>query len=132
MEIIKISEERVSQVLPQTVKESDLSDYAKKVLATIINYHLVNAKVRETGFLAISNSDLRESAGIGKEYLMSAVQELIECRLITRIAGSKWKKGEPRRATEYILMKENLAKPIAKPSAEDLLELLYSTPLKPL
>lgn len=132
MEIIKITLERMSQVLPQTVKDSDLSKNAKKVLATIINYHLVNDKVRTTGFLAINNENLRQSAGIGKEYLRAAVQELIECRLIERKAGSKWKEGEPRTASEYRLVKENLTKPIHKPTSDDLLELLFSTPSKPL
>jgi hypothetical protein len=132
MEIIKITLERMSQVLPQTVKDSDLSKNAKKVLATIINYHLVNDKVRTTGFLAINNESLRQSAGIGKEYLRAAVQELIECRLIERKAGSKWKEGEPRTASEYRLVKENLTKPIKKPTSDDLLELLFSTPSKPL
>lgn len=132
MEIIKITLERMSQVLPQTVKDSDLSRNAKKVLATIINYHLVNDKVRTTGFLAINNENLRQSAGIGKEYLRAAVQELIECRLIERKAGSKWKEGEPRTASEYRLVKENLTKPVRKPTSDDLLELLFSTPSKPL
>lgn len=132
MEIIKITLERMSQVLPQTVKDSDLSKNAKKVLATIINYHLVNDKVRTTGFLAINNENLRQSAGIGKEYLRAAVQELIECRLIERKAGSKWKEGEPRTASEYRLVKENLTKPIHKPTSNDLLEMLFSTPSEPL
>ena len=132
MEIIKITLERMSQVLPQTVKDSDLSKNAKKVLATILNYYLVNDKVRTTGFLAINNENLRQSAGIGKEYLRAAVQELIECRLIERKAGSKWKEGEPRTASEYRLVKENLTKPIHKPTSDDLLELLFSTPSKPL
>lgn len=132
MEIIKITLERMSQVLPQTVKDSDLSKNAKKVLAVIINYHLVNDKVRATGFLAINNENLRQSAGIGKEYLRAAIQELIECRLIQRKAGSKWKEGEPRTASEYRLVKENLTKPIHKPTSDDLLEMLFSTPSEPL
>lgn len=132
MEIIKITLERMSQVLPQTVKDSDLSINAKKVLATIINYYLVRDKVRTTGFLAISNEDLRKSVGIGKEYLESAVQELKECRLVERKAGKKWKAGEKSMASEYRLVKENLTKPIHKPTSDDLLELLFSTPSKPL
>ena len=132
MEIIKITKERMSQVLPQTVKDSDLSNNAKKVLATIINYHLVNDKVRTTGFLAINNEDLRQSASIGKEYLRAAIQELIECRLIERKVGSKWQEGQPRTASEYRLIKDNLTKPIHKPTSDDLLEMLFSDPSKPL
>lgn len=132
MEIIKITGERMEQILPQTVKDSDLSKNAKKVLATIINYHLVNDKVRTTGFLAINNDSLRESAGIGKEYLRGAIQELIECKLIERKVGQKWKAGEKGIASEYRLNIENIRKPIQKPSSENLLEMLFSTPLKPL
>ena len=92
MEIIKITQERMDQILTPTVKDSDLSKNAKRVLATIINYHLVNDKVRISGFLAINNENLRQSAGIGKEYLRAAVQELIECKLIERKVGQKWRR----------------------------------------
>ena len=128
MEIIKITDERIKQILPQTVKDSDLSDNAKKVLAAIINYYLVNPLVRSTGFLAISNDNLRASARIGKGYLMPAVQELIECKLVDRKPGKKWKAGEKNTASEYRLNFENLKKPIKKPSADDLLDFL-SQPL---
>ena len=128
MEIIKITQERMDQILPPTVKDSDLSKNAKRVLATIINYHLVNDKVRISGFLAINNENLRQSAGIGKEYLRAAVQELIECRLITRKVGQKWKAGEKSMASEYRLIIENLRKPIKKPTSDDLLDMLFSAP----
>lgn len=132
MEIVKITKERMSQVLPQTVKDSDLSVYAQKVLATIINYHLINEKVRTTGFLAINNEDLRESAGVGKNYVIGALRELIECKLIDRKVGTKWKVGEQKMASEYRLILENLKKPIKKPSSDELLEMLFSTPSEPL
>lgn len=132
MEIVKITEERMSQILPQTVKDSDLSAYAQKVLATIINYYLVNEKVRTTGFLAINNENLRKSAGVGKNYVIGALRELIECKLIDRKAGTKWKAGEQKRASEYRLIIENLKKPIKKPSSDELLEMLFSTPSEPL
>lgn len=128
MEIIKITEERMSQILPKTVKDSDLTANAKRVLATIINYYLVNEKVRTTGFLAINNEDLRKSTGIGKDYLKTALQELIECKLVERKMGQKWKAGEKAMASEYRLNFENIRKPIKKPSSDDLLEMLFSTP----
>ena len=132
MEIIKITQERMDQILPPTVKDSDLSKNAKRVLATIINYHLVNDKVRISGFLAINNENLRQSAGIGKEYLRAAVQELIECRLIERKVGQKWRAGEKSMASEYRLIIENLRKPIKKPTSDDLLDMLFSAPSEPL
>jgi len=133
MEIIKITKERVDQILPQNIKETDaLSNNAKKVLATIINYHLVNEKVKATKFLAINNENLRESAGIGKAYLLTSIQELIECKLITRKAGHKWKEGEQKTASEYRLIVENLKKPIRKPTSDELLDMLFSTPSEPL
>lgn len=130
MEIIKITKERMEQVLPPNIKDSDLSVYAQKVLATIINYHLVNEKARATGFLAISDSNLRESACIGKEYLKTAIQELVESKLITRKAGKKWKAGEKSEASEYRLNLENIRKFTKKPTADELLETLFSTPLE--
>ena len=132
MEIIKITQERMDQILPPTVKDSDLSNNAKRVLATIINYHLVNDKVRISGFLAINNENLRRSAGIGKEYLRAAVQELIECRLIERKVGQKWKAGEKSMASEYRLIIENIRRPIKKPTSDDLLNMLFSAPSEPL
>ena len=132
MENVKITKERMSQILPQTVKDSDLSVYAQKVLATIINYHLVNEKVRTTGFLAINNENLRKSAGVGKNYFIGALKELIECKLIDRKVGAKWKVGEQKMASEYRLILENLKKPIKKPSSDELLEMLFSTPSEPL
>ena len=132
MEIIKITQERMDQILPPTVKDSDLSKNAKRVLATIINYHLVNDKVRISGFLAINNEDLRKSAGIGKEYLRAAVQELIECRPRGWPDGQKWKAGEKSMASEYRLIIENLRKPIRKPTSDDLLNMLFSAPSEPL
>lgn len=132
MEIVKITKERMAQILPQNVKDSELSINAKKVLAAIINYHLVNEKVRTAKFLAINNNDLRESSCIGKEYLRSAIQELIECKLIDRKVGKKWTAGEKSQASEYRLNLENLKKPITKPTSEELLDMLFSTPSEPL
>lgn len=128
MEIVKITKERMAQILPQNVKDSELSINAKKVLAAIISYHLVNEKVRTTKFLAINNNDLRESSCIGKDYLRSAIQELIECKLIDRKVGKKWTTGEKSQASEYRLNLENLKKPITKPTSEELLDMLFSTP----
>lgn len=132
MEIVKVTKERMAQILPQNVKDSELSINAKKVLAAIINYHLVNEKVRTTKFLAINNNDLRESSCIGKDYLRSAIQELIECKLIDRKVGKKWTAGEKSQASEYRLNLENLKKPITKPTSEELLDMLFSTPSEPL
>lgn len=133
MEIIKITKERMEQILPSNIKETDaLSNNAKKVLATIINYHLVNEKVKATKFLAINNENLRQSACIGKDYLKTSIQELIECKLITRKVGHKWKEGEQKTASEYRLIVENLKKPIRKPTSDELLDMLFSTPSEPL
>ena len=126
MEIVKITKERMQQVLPGTVKDSDLSNQAKKLLAAIINYHLVNNKAKEAGFLAINNEDLRASATVGKEYFRAAIQELVECKLIYRKAGKKWSSTEKNTASEYYLIKDNLTKPIHKPTSEDLLEQLFT------
>lgn len=129
MEIVKITKERMQQVLPKTIKDSCLSNQAKKLLATIINYHLVNNKAKEAGFLAINNEDLRASATIGKEYFRAAIQELVECKLIYRKAGKKWSSAEKNTASEYYIIKENLTKPVHKPTTDELLEQLFTSPV---
>ena len=129
MEIVKITKERMQQVLPKTVKDSCLSNQAKKLLATIINYHLVNNKAKEAGFLAINNEELRTSATVGKEYFRAAIQELVECKLIYRRVGKKWSSAEKNTASEYYLIKENLTKPVHKPTTDELLEQLFTSPV---
>lgn len=115
MDIIKISDERMEQILPSNIKETDvLSDNAKKVLATIMNYFLVLDKPKELGYVFLTNVMLRTSAGIKQNNMMNALQELIDSDLIYRKAGKKRTEGEQSVASRYIVRWNNLTKPLKK------------------
>ena len=128
MKAIRISEERQNQILPQNIKDTDvLSDNAKKTLATIMNYYLLLEEVKNNGYVFLNNETLRQSVGIRKNNVLSAVQELIECDLISREVGKRRTEGEPSTASVYRVMWQNLTKPLRKNTFEEL----FSEFLKP-
>ena len=121
MEAIKITNERMNQVLPKEIIETDvLTANAKKVLAVIINYHFVHEKAKTTGFLAIGNKTLRKSSEMKMDMMKDAISELIECNLIIRESGKAWKAGEKKTASTYIVCWDNLKKELKKPSFDEL------------
>ena len=88
MKAIVITEERMNEVLPQNIKDTDvISVDAKKVLAAILNYYSILNIVQTTRYLICSNSVLRACVQMKKNNMLSAVQELIECGLIKREIG---------------------------------------------
>lgn len=129
MKAIRITEERQNQILPKNIKDTDvLSENAKKTLATIMNYYAVLEIVKTSGFLVCPNTVLREAVGIRKNDLLSAVQELIECCLITREIGKRRTEGEKGTASVYRVIWENLTRPVKK---KETFEELFSEFLKP-
>ena len=129
MNTIRINEERMKQVLPANIQESEeLSNDAKKVLATLLNYFSVLKVAKESNFLICSNSVLRQSVGIKYNEMLSAIQELVECELITREIGTRRKKGEAPLASVYRINWNNMLKPIKK---KNTFEELFSDYLKP-
>ena len=128
MKAIKITEERQNEILPQNIKETDvLSDNAKKTLATIMNYYLLLEEVKANGYVFLNNDTLRQSVGIKKNYVLPAVQELIESGLIERQVGKRRTEGEKATASVYKVIWENLTKPIKK---KNTFEELFSEFLK--
>lgn len=129
MKAIRITEERQNQILPKNIKDTDvLSENAKKTLATIMNYYAVLEIVKTSGFLVCPNTVLREAVGIRKNDLLSAVQELIECSLITREIGKRRTEGEKGTASVYRVIWENITRPVKK---KETFEELFSEFLKP-
>ena len=129
MKAIRITEERQNQILPKNIKDTDvLSENAKKTLATIMNYYAVLEIVKTSGFLVCPNTVLREAVGIRKNDLLSAVQELIECSLITREIGKRRTEGEKGTASVYRVIWENITRPVKK---KETFEELLSEFLKP-
>lgn len=115
MKAIRISDERMAEVLPSEIKNTDvLSDNAKKTLATLMNYYLMLEEVKKNGYVYLSNQILRDSVGIRNNDVLSAVQELIECDLIERQAGRRRTQGERAMASTYKVKWNNLVKPIKK------------------
>lgn len=132
MEAIKITTERMNQVLPKEIRETnELSSNAKKVLAVIINYHFVHEKAKNLGYLAINNATLRNSVELKMNKMKDAISELIECNLIKREAGKTWKHGEKHTASTYTVYWDNLKKEIKKPTFDELFEAFNSIPKSP-
>ena len=84
--------------------------------------------VKTSGFLVCPNTVLREAVGIRKNDLLSAVQELIECSLITREIGKRRTEGEKGTASVYRVIWENITRPVKK---KETFEELFSEFLKP-
>ena len=119
--IVQISKERVEELLPQNIKDSDvISNYAKKVLAYLLNQWLVNKKARESGYVVASNYELSVGCKINGGTVMTAVQELIEHNLVLRKAGIKRTQGQTPQASEYTILLNNLRKPLVKNNFETL------------
>lgn len=121
MKPIVLTEERMNEILPQNIKDTDvISADAKKVLAAIMNYFLTLDKVKEQGSVHLSNTLLRQSAHIKQCYMLTAIQELKEHDLIKREVGKVWTEGEEKTASIYKVMWNNLVKPLRKLTFEDL------------
>lgn len=121
MKAIRITQERMDALLPDNVKNSSVvSENAKRLLATILNYYYCKDKVKENDTLFIGNAAMRDSVGIKMDNLIDARQELRELGLITTKAGKKRSEGEKAVATEYRVNWDNLMKPIQKPCFETL------------
>jgi hypothetical protein len=130
MKTITIDEARYNQLLPQNVKDTPsdvMSDKAKKTLAVLMNYQLVNARAKESCFVAISNKTLAQSVGGRETEVMKAVQELIELDLVQKTVGKSRTEGEKAMASEYRINFQNLLRPIQKKSFEELFSAFFKS-----
>lgn len=121
---MKISQERVEQILPQNIKDSTLlSENAKNVLAVLMHCLLVSKGAEESGFLIKGNKELRELLEMNRDYMMDALRELEEYDLIKRIQGKTRKQGEKAQASEYHFNWDNIFdKPLKKKTSEELFQ----------
>lgn len=119
---MKITKERVEQILPQNIKETTLlSDNAKNVLAMMMHSLLVAKGAQDSGVLVISNNRLRALLEMNRDYMLNAIRELEEYELITRIVGKTRTEGEPSTASEYHFNWDNIYnKPLKKKTSEEL------------
>ena len=121
---MKISQERVEQILPQNIKDTTLlTENAKNVLAVLMHCLLVSKGAEESGFLIKGNKELRELLQMNRDYMMEALRELEEFDLIKRIQGKTRKQGEKAQASEYHFNWDNIFdKPLKKKTSEELFE----------
>ena len=119
---MKITKERVEQILPQNIKETALlSNNAKNVLAMMMHSLLVAKGAQDSGVLVISNNRLRALLEMNRDYMLNAIRELEEYELITRIVGKTRTEGEPSTASEYYFNWDNIYnKPLKKKTSEEL------------
>ena len=121
---MKISQERVEQILPQNIKDTTLlTENAKNVLAVLMHCLLVSKGAEESGFLIKGNKELRELLQMNRDYMMDALRELEEYDLIKRVQGKTRKQGEKAQASEYHFNWDNIFdKPLKKKTSEELFQ----------
>ena len=118
---MNITKEQVEELLPQTVKDTDvLSDDAKNMFAVLLNSLQVSKGAEETGVLIKNTDALSRYVGWRFERMMKAVRELEMHGLITRIPGKLRTNGEPSIATQFIFNWEVIDKPIVRKTHDDL------------
>lgn len=118
---MNITKEQVEELLPQTVKDTDvLSDDAKNMFAVLLNSLQVSKGAEETGVLIKNTDALSRYVGWRFERMMKAVRELEMHGLITRIPGKLRTNGEPSIATKFIFNWEVIDKPIVRKTHDDL------------
>lgn len=128
MEAIKITKERLEEVLPENIKESDvLDDKTKKTLGAILNYFAILDKSKENGYVILSNTTLRESVGIRMNDLLNCIQTLIENNLIRRERGETRTANKPSVASKYYMCWNELKKPLKKKTFDDIFAQFYET-----
>lgn len=122
--IMKISKERVEQILPQNIKDNTLlTENAKNVLAALMHCLLVSKGAEESGFLIKGNKELRELLEMNRDYMMDALRELEEYDLIKRVQGKTRKQGEKAQASEYHFNWDNIFdKPLKRKTSEELFQ----------
>lgn len=111
---MKITEQRMEELLPSNIKDSELSLATKKVLTALLDWYL-NSEAKNTGIITISNKRLCAIAGVGHDVLFEAIRDIKEYGLGTRKAGEGI-----GNASEYILDFEALCKPLKRKTFEEL------------
>lgn len=123
--IVRITDDRMNEVLPSVIQQSEcLSKVSKKTLAALINCYITIDKAKKDGYVVYSNVDLSKVVGCSMSNLLLAIQELIETNLITRVKGQKRASGQKAIASMYYINWANLKKPVYKPTAEELIEMV--------
>lgn len=125
---MKITEERVEQVLPPNIKNSDLSDLEKTTFAALLHSLSISKGAQESGFLVISNKKLFSVIGGRSENIMTALRTLEEYDLFKRVVGKSRVEGEKSTASEYHFNWDNIFnKPLKKKTSEELFSKFFKS-----
>lgn len=111
---MKITEQRMEGLLPQNIKDSDLSLGTKKVLTALMDWYLTT-EARNTGIIIINNSKLCAIAGVSPSTLQEAIRDIEEFELGRREVGTGL-----GNASKYYLNFEAFTKPLKRKSFEEL------------
>ena len=125
---MRISDERVEQVLPPNIKNSDLSDLEKRTLAALMHSLTISKGAQESGFLVIGNKKLFSVIGGKYEDIIAALRTLEEYELFTRVVGKSRVEGEKSKASEYHFNWDNIFKnPLKKKTSEELFSKFFKS-----
>lgn len=125
---MRITEERVEQVLPQNIKNSDLSDLEKRTLAALMHSLRISKGAQESGFLVIGNKKLFSVIGGKSENIMAAIRTLEEYDLFKRVVGKSRVEGEKSKASEYHFNWDNIFNnPLKKKTSEELFSKFFKS-----
>lgn len=111
---MKISEERMGQLLPQNILDSELSLASKKVLAAMLDWYQ-NSEAKQTKIVIISNKKLCSISGVGSDSLQTSLRELNDYGLVTRTIGTKL--GD---ASKYVINFKKLLQPLKRMGFEEM------------
>lgn len=111
---MKITEERMGQLLPQNILDSELSLASKKVLAAMLDWYQ-NSEAKQTKIVIISNKVLCSIAGVGGDSLQQSLRELNDYGLVTRTIGTKL--GD---ASKYVINFKKLLQPLKRMGFEEM------------
>ena len=125
---MRITDERVEQVLPPNIKNSDLSDLEKRTLAALLHSLSISKGAQESGFLVIGNKKLFSVIGGRSEDIMTALRTLEEYDLFKRVVGKSRVEGEKSKASEYHFNWDNIFKnPLKKKTSEELFSKFFKS-----
>jgi hypothetical protein len=112
--IMRITEERMGQLLPQNILDSELSLASKKVLAAMLDWYQ-NSEAKQTKIVIIQNKKLCSISGVGSDSLQTSLRELNDYGLVTRTIGTKL--GD---ASKYVINFKKLLQPLKRMGFEEM------------
>ena len=119
---MKITEERMNEVLPPNILESELDLATKKVLAALCDWYL-NSPAKESGIVIISNKELAAIACVGGTQLQIALRQLQDYNLVNRIIGTGL-----GNASQYRINFKQIMKPLKRKTFAELFNLELEEP----